>query len=78
MEKYNSYYPAYLANVKSYPTEILNISFPSEYLSTGVKEKGCLSRPEISEYCFNYNHHLTLAPMHDFYRLFIEIYKNMD
>ena len=27
-------------------------SFPSEYLLMGVKEKGCLSRPEISEYCF--------------------------
>ena len=33
--------------------EILNISFPSEYLSMDVKEKGGLSRPEISEYCFN-------------------------
>ncbi len=32
--------------------EILNISFPSEYLSMGVKEKRCLSQPEISEYCF--------------------------
>ncbi len=31
--------------------EILNIGFPSEYLSIVVKEKGCLSRPEISEYC---------------------------
>ncbi len=30
----------------------LNTSFTSEYLSMGDKEKGCLSRPEISEYCF--------------------------
>ncbi len=52
MEKHNSCYSAYLANVKSQPTDILNISFPSEYLSMDVKEKGWLSRPEISEYCF--------------------------
>ncbi len=30
-----------------------NKSFPSEYLSMGVKERECSSRPEISEYCFN-------------------------
>ncbi len=31
-----------------------HLTFPSEYLSIGVKEKGCSSRPEISEYCFNF------------------------
>ena len=38
VEKYDLCIPAYLAN---------------EYLSMGVKEKGCLCRPKISEYSFH-------------------------
>ncbi len=47
-----SCYSAYLANVKSQPTEILNISFPSKYLSMGVK-KGCLSRQKSLNIALN-------------------------
>ncbi len=34
--------------------------YPSEYLSMGVKEKGCLSQPEISEYCLKICKHSEL------------------
>ena len=62
MEKYNSCYLSYLANIKSHPTEI---SFLSKYLSMSVKKIGSFRFPEISEYWsipfmffflkFNYN-----------------------
>ncbi len=46
MKKYN------VANVKSQTTGILNKSFLGKHLSMGVKEMGCFSCPEISEYSF--------------------------
>ncbi len=42
MEKYNSCYSAYLANGN------LNISFPSEYLSIGVKEKAGVDQKSLN------------------------------
>ena len=49
MEKYNSCYATYLANAKSKPTGILNVSFFSGYLSMGVIKIGCWVTQNITE-----------------------------
>ena len=52
LEKHNSCYPAYLANIKSKPSGILNIRVLGFDTNVGVTNTGCLSHLEINDYSF--------------------------